>query len=74
MKNGWSVERRQRQAEMIQRWQPWTQSTGPKTEQGKEISSMNALTHGSNSMSKKIEINHIKKTLNKLKTIKINKD
>lgn len=44
--NGWSPERRQRQREAIQRWKPWEQSTGPRTDAGKERSAMNALVHG----------------------------
>lgn len=31
----WTPEQRQRQREAIQRWKPWEQSTGPKTEEGK---------------------------------------
>ena len=43
---GWSPERRARQAVLIQGWAPWRRSTGPKTEAGKTRSSMNALKHG----------------------------
>ena len=46
MLNGWSVERRKRQAELIRQWQPWTQSTGPKTKAGKQRVSQNALKAG----------------------------
>ena len=35
MANGWTPERRQRQAELIRRWRPWEQSTGPRTDEGK---------------------------------------
>ena len=38
----WTPERRARQAEAIRRWQPWTRSTGPRTAEGKAISSRNA--------------------------------
>lgn len=38
----WTSERRARQAEAIQRWKPWTRSTGPRTEGGKERTRMNA--------------------------------
>lgn len=44
--NGWTPERRKRQAEMIRNWKPWEQSTGPKTEEGKESCKMNAQKHG----------------------------
>ncbi len=38
----WTPEQRQRQAEAIRRWQPWKQSTGPKSVQGKAKVSGNA--------------------------------
>ncbi|MFN0129105.1 MAG: hypothetical protein ACKV19_20735 [Verrucomicrobiales bacterium] len=40
--NGWSLERRRRQSLLIQTWQPWNQSTGPRTPEGKARSSKNA--------------------------------
>ena len=46
MANGWTLERRHRQAELIRSWRPWERSTGPKTDQGKDASSQNALRHG----------------------------
>src|SRR3954451_21000362 len=33
--NGWTPERRARQAEAIQQWKPWEKSTGPRTTRGK---------------------------------------
>lgn len=42
----WTVEQRQRQREMIQRWKPWEQSTGPKSADGKRVTSQNAWTGG----------------------------
>jgi len=44
--NGWTPERRKRQAEMIRNWKPWEHSTGAKTIEGKEVSKMNAFKHG----------------------------
>ena len=44
--NGWTPERRKKQSEMIRSWRPWERSSGPKTEAGKEIVSMNAEKHG----------------------------
>lgn len=38
----WTPEAREKQRQLIKQWQPWEQSTGPRTEQGKEISSQNA--------------------------------
>jgi len=46
MASGWTPERRARQAEAIRRWQPWTHSTGPRTEAGKERASLNAYKGG----------------------------
>ncbi|MFJ7311469.1 hypothetical protein ACIQVE_01610 [Pseudomonas sp. NPDC098747] len=42
MSNGWTPERRARQAAMIQRWKPWQRSTGPKRDEGKAVVSRNA--------------------------------
>ena len=42
MSNGWTSERRARQAKLIRRWRPWEKSTGPKTPEGKAIASRNA--------------------------------
>src|SRR5262245_33951265 len=44
--NGWTPERRARQAAAIRRWQPWRRATGPKTEAGKAPVASNALRHG----------------------------
>lgn len=46
MANGWTPERRARQAQLIQQWQPWATSTGPQSEEGKRAASRNALKHG----------------------------
>ena len=46
MVNGWTLERRQRQAELIRQWKPWVQSTGPKSPEGRERVSRNAWTGG----------------------------
>jgi hypothetical protein len=43
MANGWTPERRARQAAMIHTWKPWDKSTGPKTYEGKAIVSRNHL-------------------------------
>ena len=44
--NGWTPERRARQAEKIKAWRPWERSTGPRTAGGKAICARNAVTHG----------------------------
>ena len=46
MVNGWTLERRERQAELIRQWQPWKQSTGPKTPEWKATASRNAWQGG----------------------------
>lgn len=46
MANGWTPERRARQAELIKGWKPWEQSTGPKSEAGKATVAANAWRGG----------------------------
>ena len=41
--NGWTDERRERQAALIREWKPWQRSTGPRTATGKARSSRNAF-------------------------------
>jgi len=55
MANGWTQERRQRQSELIRDWQPWKQSTGPKTAAGKAKSSQNAFKSGSRPLFRMID-------------------
>jgi hypothetical protein len=44
-RNGWTAERRVRQAQNIRRWQPWTRSTGPRTTAGKARTRYNGCKH-----------------------------
>ena len=46
MATPWTLERRQRQAELIRQWRPWEQSTGPRTPEGKARVSRNAWQGG----------------------------
>ena len=46
MANGWTPERRARQAELIRQWRPWEQSTGPRSAEGKAAAARNAWTGG----------------------------
>jgi hypothetical protein len=46
MANGWTPERRARQAELIRHWKPWEKSTGPQTPAGKAKVSRNAFKGG----------------------------
>lgn len=57
----WTIEQRQRQRELIQRWKPWIKSTGAKTPDGKKKSAQNAFKTG-----KSLEIREMIKQLNKL--------
>ena len=50
MVNGWTQERRQRQAKLIQQWKPWEQSTGPRTLAGKCRASRNAYAGGTRAL------------------------
>lgn len=43
---GWTEDRRQRQREAIQRWKPWSKSTGPKSREGRATVSRNAYSGG----------------------------
>lgn len=40
--NGWTPERKKRQAELIHQWKPWERSTGATTPDGKQRAKMNA--------------------------------
>lgn len=46
MANGWTPERRARQAVLIKQWRPWEKSTGPKSEEGKQRSAMRGYKGG----------------------------
>ncbi|BFN14820.1 hypothetical protein MspRI1_28310 [Marinobacter sp. RI1] len=46
MANGWTPERRAKQAELIRQWQPWRGSTGPTSDDGKARVSRNAWKGG----------------------------
>ena len=46
MTNGWTPERRARQAELIRSWRPWERSSGPQTTDGKAVVSRNAFKGG----------------------------
>ncbi|MEA5511962.1 hypothetical protein VB715_19500 [Crocosphaera sp. UHCC 0190] len=38
----WTKSARKRQSQLIKQWKPWNHSTGPRTSEGKHISSQNA--------------------------------
>jgi hypothetical protein len=50
MSNGWTPERRARQAELIRSWKPWERSTGPRTAEGKGLVARNAWKGGYRAM------------------------
>jgi len=45
----WSQEERAAQSRLIRKHKPWEKSCGPKTQEGKEKSKMNAYKHGGRS-------------------------
>jgi hypothetical protein len=45
-RNGWTEERRAKQAVAIKRWKPWLKSTGPTSVDGKARVSANAYKGG----------------------------
>lgn len=48
--NGWTAERRLRQAQMIKSWRPWERATGPRSAEGKAIAARNAFKGGERPM------------------------
>jgi hypothetical protein len=50
MANGWTSERRARQAALIRQWRPWERATGPRTVDGKAVASQNAYRGGARPM------------------------
>ena len=48
--NGWTPERRARQAELIRTWQPWEKSTGPRSAEGKARTARNGFKGGHRAM------------------------
>ena len=46
MANGWTSERRARQAKLIRQWRPWEKSAGPRTQEGKAKVARNAYKGG----------------------------
>ena len=51
---GWTPERRKKQSEAIRQWQPWNQSTGPKSLEGKAAVARNAWKGGHRSKLREI--------------------
>ncbi len=54
MVNGWTLERRAKLDELIRQWQPWKQSTGPKSVEGKQRVGSNAYKGGHRSKLREI--------------------
>jgi hypothetical protein len=46
MANGWTPERRAKQAALIREWKPWEQSTGPRSVEGKALTARNGYKGG----------------------------
>ena len=65
MANGWTLERRARQAVLVQTWKPWKQSTGPRTDEGKARTALNGDKGGIWRVERE-EIRELKQTTNEL--------
>ena len=50
----WTLEQRKQQSLKIRQWQPWQQSTGAITHEGKAIASQNAYKGGARQQLKEI--------------------
>ena len=50
----WTTEERLKQSQLIQSWQPWNNSTGARTPEGKAVSSRNAHKGGIRSICKEM--------------------
>ena len=61
MANGWTPERRARQAALIRTWKPWQQSTGPRTDEGKARTARNGFKGG-----RWLELRELTKAMNEL--------
>ena len=46
----WTDAERRRQSDLIRKWQPWEQSTGPRTAEGKARAARNADKGGTREM------------------------
>jgi len=54
MANGWTPERRAKQAALVRNWQPWNKSTGARTPEGKAVSARNAYKGGLRSLTREM--------------------
>lgn len=61
MANGWTPERRARQAELIRTWKPWERSTGPRSTEGKQRTAQNGFKGG-----RWAELRELKRELNEM--------
>lgn len=61
MAHGWTPERRARQAALIRTWQPWEQSTGPRTTEGKARTARNGFKGG-----RWLELRELTKAMNEV--------
>ena len=58
MSNGWTPERKARQAEFIRIWRPWERSTGPTSAAGMALVARNAWKGG-----RRAELTELRKCL-----------
>lgn len=63
MANGWTPDRKAKQARAIRQWKPWEKSTGPNSSQGKAKVASNATRHGLRSKRAREELSTLRKLL-----------
>ena len=62
-------EHRRLRAELIRKWKPWEQSTGPRTEAGKGKSATNSRKHGNRSREVLAQMRLLRKYLDECREI-----
>jgi hypothetical protein len=60
---GWNDARKAKQRVAIHRWRPWENSSGPKSEAGKQAVGRNAIKHGTTTAAAKAERRALRRLL-----------
>jgi hypothetical protein len=56
MARHWTAEERAKQSAAIRQWQPWENSTGPRTETGKAKTARNAYKGGTRALMRELSV------------------